>query len=138
MAVKRQCVHFLPIIAYIALIFFLSSRPYFHAPGPEFEAKDKVAHFIEYMILGVLLFKAIGWSASRDKIINFLFLLAVGVSIAALDELFQSYIPGRTMSVMDWLADAAGISVGVGVHIATPLGRRKRAKPGLGMNGGNA
>ena len=136
MAVKRQCMHFLPIIAYVGLIFFLSSRPYFHAPGPEFESKDKVAHFCEYFILGVLLFKAIGWSASRDMFINFLFLLAVGVSVAALDELFQSYIPGRTMSVMDWVADTAGIGFGVGLFTLTPLGRRKRAVDGLEMNGG--
>lgn len=138
MAVKRQWMHFLPIIAYVGLIFFLSSRPHFHAPGPEFAARDKVAHFVEYFILGALLFKAIGWSASRDRLMNFLFLFSVGVSVAALDELFQSYIPGRTMSVLDWLADAAGIASSVGMFVLTPLGRRKRAAAGLGMNGGQA
>jgi VanZ family protein len=125
MAVKPQLTRIVPIIVYVGLIFFFSSRQNLHAPGPEFEAKDKVAHFLEYCILGILLFKGIGWSASRDKVANLLFLFAVGVSVAALDELFQSYIPGRTMSLLDWMADAAGIAVGVGLFVLTRLGRHK-------------
>ena len=126
MAVKRLLMHLLPTVLYVLVIFFFSAQPYLHAPGPEFEAKDKLAHFAEYLVLGILLFRSIGWSASREKYTNFLFLCAVGVSIAALDEIFQSYIPGRTMSLLDWYADAAGIAAGVGAHVFTSLGRRKR------------
>lgn len=136
MTVKRQLMNFWPLIAYVVLIFFLSSRPYFHAPGPDFEAKDKVAHGIEYFFLGILLFRGIGWSASRDRLMTFLFLFAVGVSVGALDELFQSYIPGRTMSVTDWLADATGIAAGVGLFVLTPLGRNRRRTAAVKTSGG--
>jgi VanZ family protein len=126
MAAKRTLLRLLPTVAYVLIIFFFSSQPYLRAPGPEFEAKDKVAHFFEYLGLGVLLFRSIGWSASRGKFTNFVFLWAVGVSIAALDEIFQSYIPGRTMSIFDWFADAAGLAAGLSVFMFTALGRRRR------------
>jgi VanZ family protein len=119
------------LILYVLLIFFVSSRSGITPPGPDFVMKDKLAHFGEYFILGLLLFAGIGWTVSRSGFITFLFLFAVGVSVAALDELLQSYIPGRNMDLYDWFADAAGVAAGVGLGILTGLGmRRKKAVGG--------
>ncbi len=119
------------LILYVLLIFFVSSRSGITPPGPDFVMKDKLAHFGEYFVLGLLLFVGIGWTVSRSGLITFLFLFAVGVSVAALDELLQSYIPGRNMDLYDWFADAAGVAVGVGMGILTGLGtRRKKAVGG--------
>ena len=79
--------------------------------------KDKLAHFGEYFVLGLLLFGGIGWTVSCSRIATFLFLFAVGVSVAAFDELLQSYIPGRHMDLFDWLADTAGIATGVAIGV---------------------
>ena len=49
-----------------------------------------------------------------------------GVSVAALDELLQGYIPGRNMDLFDWFADAAGVAVGVTLGVLTGLRARKR------------
>jgi VanZ family protein len=114
------------LIMYVLLIFFVSSRPNLRPPGPDFEFKDKVAHLCEYMVLGGLLFTGIGWTVTRSKMGTFLFLFAVGVSVAALDELLQSYIPGRSMDPYDWLADAVGCAVGVGVGLLVGSWRRNR------------
>lgn len=103
----------LTLILYVLLIFFVSSRPYLQPPGPDFPAKDKVIHACEYGVLGMLLFRAVGWRVSRKKLTTFLFLIAVAASVAALDELFQSYIPGRMMDVLDWTADVTGASLGL-------------------------
>jgi len=116
----------LPLILYVLLIFFVSSRSGITPPGPDFIMKDKLAHVAEYSILGLLLFLNIGWAVSRSRIVTFLFLFAVGVSIAALDELLQSYIPGRHMSLFDWLADAVGIAAGVGFGVL--IGRSIKRK----------
>jgi len=124
----RSRLRFLPVALYVLLIFFVSSRPNLHPPGPDFEAKDKVAHFLEYFILGALLFKSIGWNAIRVKWANFVFLFAVGVSVGAFDELLQSYTPGRSMSVFDWIADALGVAIGVGIPVFSSIGRRKKVK----------
>ncbi len=116
-----------PAIIYVLAIFFISSQPNLHPPGPDFPAKDKVAHFAEYFVLGVLLFKGIGWSASRERLVNFLFLFAVGASVGAFDEILQSYTPGRTMSIYDWAADSAGIVIGLSMFIFSALGGRRGA-----------
>lgn len=101
------------LILYVLLIFFVSSRPYLQSPGPNFKLKDKLAHAIEYTILGALLFGSIRWRVSRSRLTTFLFLLAIGVSVGALDEMFQGYIPGRRTDITDWLADALGVATGV-------------------------
>ena len=120
----------LTLILYVLLIFFVSSRSGITPPGPDFVMKDKMAHFGEYLVLGVLLFGGIGWTVSRSGLITFLFLFAVGVSIAALDELLQSYIPGRNMDLYDWFADAAGVAVGVALGVLTGLGARRKRLAG--------
>jgi VanZ family protein len=114
----------LSLAAYVLLIFALSSIPSLRAPGPDFLPKDKIAHFVEYFILGVLVFKNIGWSVSRTRYATFGFLVAVCVSVAAMDEIYQSFIPGREMSILDWSADAFGAAVGSGIFVFTRLGRR--------------
>ena len=83
--------------------------------------------------LGLLLFGGIGWTVSRSKIVTFLFLFAVGVSIGAFDELLQSYVPGREMDLYDWIADATGVAAGVGLCVVAGFGIRRRAA-GAGPN----
>jgi len=108
----------------------MSTRAHLDSPGPDFEFKDKLVHFVEYFVLGLLLFVGIGWTVSRSKIVTMLFLFAVGVSVGALDELLQSYTPTRSMDVFDWIADAAGVVAGVGFGMATGFGaRRHRSAP---------
>jgi len=101
------------LILYVLLIFFVSSRPYLQAPGPNFKMKDKLAHAVEYTILGALLFGNIRFRVSRSRLTTFLFLFAIGVSVGALDEMFQGYIPGRRTDITDWLADAFGVATGI-------------------------
>jgi VanZ family protein len=116
----------LTLIVYVLLIFFMSTRSDIKPPGPEFEFKDKLAHAGEYFLLGLLLFGGIGWTVSRSKAITFLFLFAVGVSIAALDELVQSFTPNRQMDFYDWIADAVGLALGVGLCVIAGFGMRQR------------
>jgi VanZ family protein len=122
-------VRILALILYVLLIFFVSSRSGITPPGPDFVMKDKLAHVAEYSVLGLLLFVNIGWTVSRSRVVTFVFLFAVGVSIAALDELLQSYIPGRHMSLFDWLADALGVALGVGFSVMVGRSLKRKAAP---------
>ncbi len=99
--------------AYIALIVFVSSRPYLHAPGPEFELKDNIAHAIEYGILSVLVFRALAPLSWPDIAITFLLVVAVTASVGAADEVFQGLIPGRRRDVLDWASDVTGALIAV-------------------------
>jgi VanZ family protein len=107
------------LVLYVLLIFFVSSRPYLQSPGPSFKLKDKVAHVAEYSVLGMLLYWGIGFTASRSRLVTFLFLVAVGAAVAGLDEIFQSLIPGRRTDLYDWVADAIGLALGVGILVLT-------------------
>jgi VanZ family protein len=102
---------------YVVLIFFLSSRPYLHAPGPNFYMKDKLAHGIEYFVLGWLMARAIRPARTPSRLIRVLWFVALGAGIAATDEMFQGTIPGRVKDVTDWMADVTGLSIGATLSI---------------------
>ncbi|MCH7549560.1 MAG: hypothetical protein IH969_08520, partial [Candidatus Krumholzibacteriota bacterium] len=71
----------LPLI-YVLLIFFISTRPYLHPPGPDFKFKDKLAHTSEYLILGVLLYTGVGGVIRRPRFTLFWILFAIGATLA--------------------------------------------------------
>jgi VanZ family protein len=118
------------LIAYVLLVFAVSLVRFADAPGPEFQMKDKLVHTAEFITLGLLLFGAFRWSIGPSKLATFVFLLTLGMTVGAIDEMIQSQIPGRNMDIFDWIADSLGTAVGVGVCVFTPLGRRTRARGG--------
>jgi VanZ family protein len=72
----------------------------------------KAAHFTEYSILAWLYFRA--WRSSGSAHWSFAWArqaLAVCMSVAALDEFHQSFVPSRTSSPIDVAIDTAGALV---------------------------
>jgi VanZ family protein len=110
------------VVVYVVLIFAVSSIPRLAAPGPEFVASDKVAHAVEYWVLGVLLFRAIRWDVSSSRWATFGFVLSVAATIGALNEFYQGFIPGRDMSIGDWAANLLGSAAGAAAGVFTRLG----------------
>jgi len=96
-----------PFLLYAALILGLSS--FTLPPGPN-QVSDKTLHLIEYSIFAVLLWRAL----TQDDFNRFNWKRATIVALTgalygALDETYQSIVPGRDSSVRDWYADVAGI-----------------------------
>lgn len=83
----------------------------------------KLAHFMEYMTVGVLSF---GIALMWIKNISRAFLLVVGQLIisAACDEIHQYFVPGRYSSVRDVVIDTAGGIAGMLVILCI-MGIRK-------------
>lgn len=102
----------LPVGLWAAFIFLLSDQPSLPRHGPEWVSF--VAHFGEYLIFAFLLTRA---SDVRTATAG---AAAYGVS----DEFHQSFVPGRTPDVADWMADMAGAFAGVWLY---RLSRRVRA-----------
>ena len=71
---------------------------------------DKVVHFLEYAILGILLYRAMPARGFRRWLAT---LGIIGAAIGFLDELYQSTVPGRSASASDWLADLGGVCFGI-------------------------
>tara|TARA_B100000886_G_C20335162_1_gene454142 strand:+ start:631 stop:969 length:339 start_codon:yes stop_codon:yes gene_type:complete len=102
---KNRKIH---LYVYIVSILLLSSIPGESVPSVVGLTWDKSLHFIEYGILGVLLRRAGG-----DTVFGTIYLCLFGIVIGCLDEFWQTFIPGRTGSYFDVMADAIGVIFGV-------------------------
>lgn len=74
----------------------------------------KLAHFLNYMILGIIITLVLKKKELGNKKI-FLFSLLFCILIASLDEYYQSFIPGRGARLKDVFIDSFGALVGVGL-----------------------
>ena len=70
---------------------------------------DKTGHFGGYALLGAFVLRAVAgarWSGVTGR--SALTAWVICVIYGATDELHQGFVPGRTVAVDDWVADAAG------------------------------
>lgn len=112
-----------PALLWAGGIFWFSSRP--TVPLPSVAYSDKLAHFAAYAGFGLVL--ARGEAALRGR--AGALTLALGLLYAASDEYHQSFVPGRSVELADWGADALGVAAGLGAwHL---LHRRARRAPPL-------
>jgi len=100
--------NWLPAVAWAGVIFWLSGRSDIKEPGiwlpPHF---DKLVHFGLYAILAGWCYLAArrgGWSANTAAFLAMALASAYGIT----DEWHQSMVPGRDVSIWDWVADTAG------------------------------
>lgn len=101
---------YVPILVWIAVMFGSSViLPSWKITLDRYNL-DKVVHFFEYGILCGLLTRTIYHSIENHHLKRSL-LLALGISffIAGFDEMHQLYLPGRTSSFYDFIADSIGI-----------------------------
>jgi len=77
-----------------------------------FPHADKVAHLIEYLVLGALLFRSLCYELSGNLRLAAIIVVTGGTIFGICDEWHQSFT-GRTPDVLDALADAAGLLCGV-------------------------
>jgi VanZ family protein len=103
--------YWMPAAAYVALIYTLSSQPNLRPPL-EFSFGDKLAHVFEYMVLGLLLARALRATLKLRYALRAA-LLAIGIAAAVglADEVLQSFVPGRDASGFDWMADLTGATL---------------------------
>lgn len=108
-AVRRR---WLVVFAYVVLIFALSAQSRLQIPGT-FEYRDKVAHTLEYGGLGLLVYRAARASWPRTPALRRALVTVLAISLlGALDEKFQSFVPGRDSTPYDWMADTLGATLG--------------------------
>ena len=89
----------LATLLYMAWLVWLSSRPGTGGTLP-FPGADKLVHVLLYFPLGLLLHR----SLSSPVLV-----WAIGVLFAISDEWHQSFVPGRTASIADGVADVCGL-----------------------------
>jgi len=98
-----------PALFYAILILILSSTSRMNPSGLEIEGLDKIAHFLEYAIFAVLVFRSFMHLSSKISlklavILSFVFIILFAIA----DETYQSYVPGRDSSIYDIIFDLLG------------------------------
>jgi VanZ family protein len=99
------------VVVYLGVIFFASSIP---VPDeiPDVFGLDKLIHFASYSVLGWLLartFKSKGQSVGGGKASSVVFsCFLISFFFGAFIELWQNFIPGRSTSLADAIANGAG------------------------------
>jgi VanZ family protein len=116
----------LPMLSVMGTIFALSHTPGQFLVLPDIVNIDKVAHLAIYGLLAVTVFFAFGkrFSQMHPRLVPILVLLfctLYGIS----DEWHQSFIPNRTASVFDVLADGAGAAMICVFHAIRPPRKKK-------------
>lgn len=98
------------------LIVAVSSIPGRQLPKPNIAGFDKLCHMAEFALLGLLLTLGPARVRRRDRWPWLLLLVA----FAGADELHQLFVPGRTPSLADALADVCGALIGLSLLPARP------------------
>jgi VanZ family protein len=105
-----------PIIAYCALIFLGSAQQ--NLSPPDFPSSDKVAHFFEYGVLGILWARAAKTTWPHQTFTWLLISTALFTGLYGVtDETHQLYVPGRFSDRYDALADLCGGTIGGVVYL---------------------
>jgi VanZ family protein len=116
----RAISRFGPPLALMAAIFALSAQPDLGTGlGTADLVLRKLGHMVEYGLLWLLWWRALGYRPAGPAAAAAIITLAY----AASDEWHQTFVEGRSGSPVDWAIDAAGVG------IAWLLARRRARRP---------
>lgn len=109
-SIKSFLYYWFPWVGYMMIIFYFSSKTGSEVSLP---TPDYVAHFLEYSGLGFLSARVIAHSRPDWKK-GYIYFGAVLFSMmyALSDEFHQSFVPGRSTSLSDLIADTLGATLG--------------------------
>jgi VanZ family protein len=119
----RAALLWAPVLAWMALLFYLSSRSDI---GPAARVPDWITHGTAYLVLGLLLGRAVAGGVKRRLTTAGAFAVVGLCTLYGItDEIHQSFVPGRDASAGDVAKDFAG-----GAIAAFVLHRRSSAAAG--------
>lgn len=107
----------LPVALWMILIFTLSNISIRDERVDLFRFQDKLIHFLEFGVLGLLIVRAVYLGGSRKRS-AYWWGICLGVFYGALDELHQYFIPERMVELNDLAADWLGVFLAAWVYLA--------------------
>lgn len=100
----------LPVVAYMAMLFGFSSLSTLPAPPGNLSFYN--VHIAAYAGLGALTARALGGGFRRVSWRDVLWAIVISTLYGVSDEYHQHFVPGRTFDVFDMAADCAGSAIG--------------------------
>jgi VanZ family protein len=111
-----------PVLAYMAMLFGLSSLSTLPSPPEGFSFYD--VHIAAYAGLGALTARAIAGGVERVSWRAIFFAIVISALYGVSDEYHQRFVPGRSFDALDMLADLIGSIVGASAIGAWSIIRR--------------
>ena len=128
-AVRQRVLAWAPAVAYMLLIWALSSMSHVMISFERVPFQDKGVHFMEYGMLAILLAHALrGTAPSRQLLWVFAISIACTTLWGLIDEIHQAFVPGRVADVRDLMADALGAFLGATLYALFRLPLRSRSR----------
>ena len=109
----RKAVYALPALLAAGAIFSVSSLEKIELPLQAISCNDLLFHGAAYFFFGLTLMLAANpWNASLDYPLHVYGILGlIGVLYGLSDEIHQSFVPNRTCTLSDLLADSIGVII---------------------------
>jgi VanZ family protein len=109
----RKAVYALPAVLTAGAIFSVSSLVQIELPLELISFNDLLFHGAAYFFFGLtLMLAAYPWNASLDYPLHVYGILGlIGVLYGLSDEIHQSFVPNRTCTLSDLLADSIGVII---------------------------
>jgi len=100
----------LPVVAWMGVIFFLSAQPDLPQPGTGWAdwLISSMAHTLMFGVLALLWMRALG-----ERRHAWLLAFSLSALYALSDEFHQAFVPGRTPDPWDLLFDGFGAALGL-------------------------
>lgn len=99
----------IPAFIIFAISFYLSSQSTIQKI-PAFPHADKLVHFVCFG--GLAFWVAFGCNLSENQKIKILLPTIIVSIYGIIDEIHQSFTPGRSSTISDWIADTLGALFG--------------------------
>jgi VanZ family protein len=106
--------YFWPASLWTIIILVLTLMPGKAIPDVGFFNADKLVHFFVFGLLMVLTsyaiakMKVVRGTPDNPMMISFIYSVALGIAI----EVLQQFVPGRSFSVADMIANTIGVTLG--------------------------
>lgn len=132
---RRILLAWLPAIAYTLLIWWLSSQQLELEFIKHVPLRDKGVHFLEYGALCFFIAHAVTVTWPGRGLSGLATAVVATVALGLLDELHQSFVPGRASDLVDLIADTIGALAAAFCYGALMYwyqsSRRQRDRPSL-------
>jgi len=136
MTTHRSPKDWAPVLIWCSVIF--GAGTFNSGIGGKLLAGDKFTHILTYGILGIVIARSVEASSlgevtslwQRALLSPILFALVMSTAIGAIDEIHQSFVPGRFGSFEDVVADSIGGLFGAWIFLLA--GRNDSAADELG------
>ena len=115
----------LPALITAGTIFYVSSLERIELPLSQISFNDLIFHSFAYFLFGLtLVVAAYPWHTSFDyPLRTYSILIGIGILYGLSDEIHQYFVPNRSCTISDFLADSIGVIISI---IAAKIWIKKR------------